>query len=118
MLPASELLAIAQGSTSQAGVMSGAAAQGVGDGPPTLVASAKEGFAGVKAGTVVQPWVLYANDGLWAGTPLTLCDPASTGGSCPGALGPRDFPLDTRGRRPRGAIGEELLRGAAAIVGR
>lgn len=104
---------VIEGASSQAGVMSGAAAQGVGDGPPTLVASAKKGFAGVEAGTTVQPYVLYANDGLWAGTPFTLCGP--TASSCPGALGPRDFPLDTRGRRPRGAIGDELLRGAAAL---
>ena len=102
---------VIESASSQAGVVSGAAAQGANDGPPTLVATAKQGFAGVERGSTVVPYVLYANDGLWQGEPITLCDPGSP--SCPGAMGPADFPLDTRGRRPRGEIGAELLRKAA-----
>ena len=97
--------------SSQAGVMSGAASQGEGDGPITLVSNVKEPFAGVAAGTTLLPYVLYKNDGLWAGEPIVLCEDAS----CSGALGPRDFMLDTRGRRPRGDVGAELLQKAAAL---
>lgn len=92
--------------------MSGAAAQGVGDGPPTLVATAKKGFAGVERGTTVTPFVLYEQAGLWRGASFTLCDPGAP--RCAGALGPRDFALDTRGRRPRGDVGNELLGKAAS----
>ena len=98
---------------SRAGTVSGAAAQGAGDGPATLVATCRGGYAGVERGTVVVPYVLYARDGLWAGTPFTLCEPGE--GSCAGALGPADFVLDTRGRRPRGEVGAEALRKATAL---
>ena len=67
------------------------------DGPETLISTARTPFAGVKGGSTVLPFVLYANDGLWAGEPITLCGPESS--RCPGALGPRDLMLDTRGRR-------------------
>ena len=92
--------------------MSGAPSQGAGDGPPTLVANARTGYAGVQAGSTVLPFILYEKDGLWAGKPVTLC---AEGGRCAGALGPKDFVLDTRGRRPRGELGAELLRKVAAI---
>ena len=82
--------------------------QGVGDGPATLVAFVKAGYAGVERGSSVQPFILYANDGLYYGQPFTLCDPS--GPSCPGAIGPAELVLDTRGRRPRGEVGADLLR--------
>ena len=81
------------------------------DGPPTLVANVKAGYAGVQRGTTVRPYVLYARDGLWAAEPFVLRD---AGEPCPGALGPADLRLDARGRRPRGEVGAELLSKAAA----
>jgi hypothetical protein len=105
---------VVEAASSQMGVVSGSPAQGAGDGPATLVAFAKSGYAGVERGGTVRPFVLWAEDGLWAGEPFTLCDDGAT---CLNALGPRDFALDTRGRRPRGEVGTELLRKAAAARG-
>ena len=95
-------------------VVESAVSQGTGDGPATLVTNVREGYAGVARGTRVQPFVLYARDGLWAGEPFVLCEPGA--GACTGALGVADLMLDTRGRRPRGEIGAELLRKAASAV--
>ena len=100
-----------QAASTQMGVVSGAPVQGATDGPATLVAGVRERYAGVERGTKVQPYVLYANDGLWAGEPFVLTEASP----CPGALGPADFVLDTRGRRPRGELGAELQRKAAGL---
>ena len=95
----------------RAGTVSGAAAQGVGDGPATLVATARKGYAGVERNSIVVPHILYANDGLWIGEEFALC---GEGSECKGAYGPADFMLDTRGRRPRGDIGLDVLKKVTA----
>ena len=45
------------------------------DGPPTLVATLKEPYAGVYQGEKLVPLVLYERDGLWQGEPFSLCGP-------------------------------------------
>ena len=46
--------------------------------PPTLAASLKEPYVGVRRGESVVPLVYYENAGLWEGEPFTLCGPESS----------------------------------------
>ena len=82
-----------------------------GDGPATLVGLLTQPYAGVKEGTSIVPSVYFSDGSLWEGKPFTLC---SEGCANSGVLGPQDFGLDTRIRRPRGDLGAELLRKARA----
>jgi hypothetical protein len=76
-------------------------------GPPTLLATLKEPFAGVRRGATLIPYSYSKRDGVWEGARFTL--PAE-GASSATALGPREIgKIDARGKRPAADIGKELL---------
>lgn len=79
--------------------------------PPTLAASLKEPYVGVRRGEAVIPMVYYAKAGLWQGEAFTLCGPEAgtvCGGS--GLFSALDIPTDNR----KGAayLGARLLEAA------
>ena len=49
--------------------------QAINNWPPTLAATLKEPYNGVKQGLRVVPLVYYAKSGLWQGEAFTLCGP-------------------------------------------